>query len=223
MMQIAIDGPAGAGKSTIAKRLAGELGFIYIDTGAMYRCLTWKALKSQIDLAEPVRLKQIAENTTIEFKQNGLEQRVICDGIDVSIAIRSPEVNAAVSIVASYPEIRSMMVGQQQDMAQNHSVVMDGRDIGECVLPDADYKFFLTASIEERARRRQLELADSGFDPGFDAVRQDIAERDKKDSCREVGALKVLPDSIVIDTSHMEIDDLMRLILETIRRSGHAL
>jgi len=222
-MQIAIDGPAGAGKSTIARRLADELGFIYIDTGAMYRCLTWKALQNKIDLADSAGLTEMALATTIEFKQSAGQQLVFCDGIDVSSAIRSPEVNSAVSVIASHPHIRSIMVHQQQEMARNHSVVMDGRDIGECVLPRADYKFFLTASIEERARRRLADLAVSGFAPDYDRVIRDIAERDNNDSSRAIGALKVLPDSMVIDTSNMTIDGLMDLMLDTIRGSGHAL
>jgi len=222
-MQIAIDGPAGAGKSTIARRLADKLDYIYIDTGAMYRCLTWKALKSNIDLADSAGLTKMAEDTRIEFKQNTGQQLVFCDGMDVSFAIRSPEVNSAVSIIASHPHIRSIMVHQQQEMARNHSVVMDGRDIGECVLPNAEYKFFLTASIEERARRRLADLTKSGFTPDYDTVIMDISQRDCNDSNREIGALKVLPDSIVVDTSNKSIDDMMNLIMDIIRRSGHAL
>jgi len=219
-MQIAIDGPAGAGKSTVARRLADELGFIYVDTGAMYRCLTWKAIKNDLDLADPEELTRMAQDTKIEFRQDNGQQLVFCDGQDVSSAIRSPKVNSAVSIIASHPEIRSIMVRQQQEMARNHSVVMDGRDIGECVLPNAECKFFLIASIEERARRRQADLAHTGFNPDLEAVIKDIAERDKNDSNREVGALKVLPDSIVIDTSCISIDDLMELMLLTIREGG---
>ncbi|MGE5391467.1 MAG: (d)CMP kinase [Deltaproteobacteria bacterium] len=222
-MQIAIDGPAGAGKSTIARRLADELGFVYIDTGAMYRCLTWKAINNKIELADVEQLTLMARDTRIEFRQGTDQQLVFCDGQDVSSAIRSHEVNAAVSQVASHPEIRRIMVHQQQDMACNHSVVMDGRDIGECVLPRAEYKFFLTASIEERARRRQADLAGTGSSPGYEAVKKEIKERDKNDTSREVGALKVLSDSIIIDTSSMSINDLMKLMLVTIRGSGHAL
>lgn len=222
-MQIAIDGPAGAGKSTIARKLADELGYIYVDTGAMYRCLTWKALMNGIDLADSDELARMAEDTRIEFRQGPGQQLVYCDGKDVSSAVRSPEVNAAVSIIASHPVIRIIMVRQQQEMACNHSVVMDGRDIGECVLPHAEYKFYLTASVDERARRRQADLIRSGFAPRIEDVKQEIVERDKNDSSREMGALKVLPDSIVIDTSNMRVDDLMKQMLETIRRSGHAL
>lgn len=222
-MQIAIDGPAGAGKSTIAKRLADNLGFVYIDTGAMYRCITWKAINSKMDLADVEPLIDMASHTKIEFRQGAGQQSVFCDGKDISSAIRSHEVNAAVSIIASHPQIRRIMVHQQQEMAANHSVVMDGRDIGECVLPHAEFKFFLTASIEERAKRRRADMAVSGFDPGLELVRQEIEERDKNDARREVGALKVLPDSIVIDTSSMSIDDLLELMLVTVRGTAHAL
>ncbi|NLW90631.1 MAG: (d)CMP kinase [Syntrophomonadaceae bacterium] len=221
-MQIAIDGPAGAGKSTIARRLADKLGFVYIDTGAMYRCITWKAIKNEVDLADAGQLTNLARDTHIEFRQGSSHQLVFCDGQDVSSAIRSHEVNAAVSKVASHPEIRRIMVRQQQHMASNNSVVMDGRDIGECVLPEAEYKFFLTASIEERARRRQAELTATGLGHELEKVKIEIEERDKSDANREVGSLKILPDSIVIDSSSMTIDDLMNLILDTIRGSGYA-
>ena len=149
-LQIAIDGPAGAGKSTVARRLAQELGFVYIDTGAMYRVLTWKALQKKVDPENSEALYALANSIKIHFEYLSGQQKVICDGEDLTAAIRLPEVSAMVSTVASHPAIRKIMVEQQQDMARNISVVMDGRDIGECVLPDAEYKFFLTASLEER-------------------------------------------------------------------------
>jgi len=216
-MKIAIDGPAGAGKSTIARLLARELGYIYIDTGAMYRALTWKALQKNIDLASEKELEKMARQTRIEFQYSLQAQKTICDGRDVSGEIRTPEVNAAVSTVASYPGIRSIMVRLQRELARNHSVVMDGRDIGECVLPDADYKFYLTASIDERARRRQIELLSSGFDVDYETLKEEIAARDLNDANRPVGALKILPDSIVIDTSSRQIGEVLGQIMQIVR------
>ncbi|WP_054697398.1 (d)CMP kinase [Syntrophomonas palmitatica] len=216
-MKIAIDGPAGAGKSTIARLLARKTGYIYIDTGAMYRALTWKALQNNININSGEDLERLARETKIEFQYSLEDQKTICDGRDVSQEIRSPEVNAAVSVVAAYSGIRSIMVKLQQQMARNHSVVMDGRDIGECVLPDADYKFYLTASIEERARRRQKELLASGYDAEYDDIKNEIVARDLNDASREVGALKVLPDSIVIDTSECHVGEVLDKMLEIMK------
>lgn len=216
-MKIAIDGPAGAGKSTVARNLAKELGFVYIDTGAMYRALTWKALQMGLDTGNEEELHRLASSIKIHFEQNSKEQKVLCDGEDVTVAIRLPEVNAAVSAVASYPTVRETMVKQQQNMANSISVVMDGRDIGECVLPDAEYKFFVTASIEERAQRRTLELADSGFSIDYDTILREITERDKNDSERKTGALKILPESIIIDSSKMSVDQVLQKMLAIIQ------
>lgn len=215
-MKIAIDGPAGAGKSTIARIIAKKMGFVYIDTGAMYRALTWKALQNEVDLHHSQVLKDLAQVTNIYFKQTSDTQRVICDGEDVSEAIRSPRINSTVSIVAADSMVREIMVEKQQLMARVASVVMDGRDIGEKVLPDADYKFYVTASLEERARRRILELEAQGFNTGLEELKQDIASRDQMDRERPIGALKVLPDAIVIDTSFLSIDESVRKILEII-------
>lgn len=216
-MKIAIDGPAGAGKSTIARTLSRELGFIYIDTGAMYRALTWKALMNNISVEDSKALYELAQKIDIHFEHYFNEQKLICENEDVTSLLRSPEVSASVSRVASYPEIREIMVKRQQEMARDYSVVMDGRDIGECVLPDAEYKFFLTASIEERARRRLQDLQNSGYEADLDSTKKEIAERDKNDSQREMGALKVLDESIVIDTSNLSVKQVIGLILSIVR------
>ena len=216
-MKIAIDGPAGAGKSTVARKLAQELGFVYIDTGAIYRALTWKALQKKVDPENAEALYELANSIRIHFEYHSGRQKVICDGEDLTTAIRLPEVSAMVSIVASHPAIRKIMVKQQQEMARSISVVMDGRDIGECVLPDADYKFFLTASIEERANRRAAELKDSGFTINYETILEDITQRDKRDSEREVGSLKILAESIVIDSSNLNIDQVLQKMLAIIR------
>lgn len=216
-MKIAIDGPAGAGKSTVAKALSKELGFIYIDTGAMYRSLTWKALQQGIDLNDSQALVKLAEKIKIYFRHDSHGQKVICDEMDVSEEIRSPEVSTAVSKVASYSEIRAIMVKQQQKMGHSVSVVMDGRDIGECVLPDAEYKFFLTADIEERSRRRIEELKTQGYSVDPQVIKEDMLKRDRNDTEREVGALKVLSDSIIINTSSLTAEQVMKKILSIIR------
>ncbi len=215
-MKIAIDGPAGAGKSTIAKLLAQKLGFIYIDTGAMYRALTWKALQLGINLDDSESLTDLAQSTNIYFKNKGDKQYIYCDKEDITELIRTPGINSHVSKLASYPTVREIMVKKQQEMAKLAAVVMDGRDIGECVLPDAQYKFFITASLEERAKRRILELAEQGHDLAFMEVKNDIAQRDASDANRGVGALKILDDSIIIDTSDKSIIEVLDTIVSFI-------
>lgn len=215
-MKIAIDGPAGAGKSTIARLLAEKLGFIYIDTGAMYRALTLKALRNGVDLDNEDELCRLVIHTDIDFYHGENGQKVICDGEDVSEDIRKPEVSAHVSKVASLPGVRKIMVERQKRLADKVSVVMDGRDIGECVLPDADYKFFLTASIEERASRRKKELEEKGYAVDLETMKEELKKRDEADANRQVGALKILKDSIVIDTSYMSIEEVINNMLKII-------
>lgn len=213
-MQIAIDGPAGAGKSTIAKRIAHELGFVYVDTGAMYRALTWEALNQGIDINESSALQELATSSDIHF-ENG--QEIYCNNINITCDIRLPRVTEAVSRLASHPAVREIMVKKQQKMARTLDIVMDGRDIGECVLPDADYKFFITASIEERARRRMKEFQAKGIKCDIEEIKNDIANRDQSDMQRTTGALKILEDSIVIDTSNMSIDEVAARLCTIIR------
>lgn len=215
-MQIAIDGPAGAGKSTVARMIARALDFVYIDTGAMYRALTWKAIEKDIELNDPEALYKLALATDIYFQTTSGIQRVICDGEDITEAIRSPRINASVSTVASQAPVRKVMVEKQQQMARSCSVVMDGRDIGEQVLPGADYKFYVTASLQERARRRILELEAQGYSVQPAEVEKEIQARDQMDRERAVGALKILPDAIVIDTSLLNIDELLQKMLDII-------
>ena len=222
-MKIAIDGPAGAGKSTLARALARQLGFLYIDTGAMYRALTWKALQRGIDLYDASALYELASSTDIHFATQAGVQRLHCDGEDITQVIRSPEVSSAVSITASLASVREIMVHKQQLMAQTSDVIMDGRDIGELVLPDADFKFFLTADLEERAQRRALEMKMQGYHINGISIKQDIQKRDRMDSERDVGSLKVLPDSIVIDTSQCSADEVLAQILSIIREGQNVL
>lgn len=216
-MKIAIDGPAGAGKSTIAKKLAQELGFVYVDTGAMYRALTWKALRDGISLNDSAALQELACHTNLRFASGLSGQKIFCDEIDVSELIRTPRVSASVSIVAGHTGVRAVMVAQQQKMASSWSVIMDGRDVGECILPDADFKFFLTASIEERVRRRARDIKGMGYACDPAGVKSELEERDKNDSRREMGAMKILDDSIVIDSSQLTIDQVLDKMLTVIR------
>ena len=215
-MKIAIDGPAGAGKSTLARALARTLGFIYIDTGAMYRALTWKALQIGLNLQDYEALQRLAASLDIHFETREGEQRVICAGEDITELVRSPAVNSAVSQVAAPPAVREVMVNKQQKMARSSNVVMEGRDIGELILPDAEFKFFLTADLEERALRRALELELQGFRQDINNTQTEIENRDCLDSQREVGALKILADSIVIDTSQCAADAVLTQILAII-------
>jgi cytidylate kinase len=213
-MKIAIDGPAGAGKSTIARKIASELGFVYIDTGAMYRALTWEALNKGINTNDAAALQKLALSSDIHF-ENG--QQIYCNNINVTSDIRLPRITEAVSGVASHPAVREIMVEKQQDMALTADIVMDGRDIGECVLPDAEYKFFITASIEERARRRMKELQAKGIACDLQEIKNDIAARDQSDMQRPTGALKILDDSIIIDTSNLSIDEVAARLYAIIR------
>jgi len=216
-MKIAIDGPAGAGKSTIARTLAARLAFLYIDTGAMYRALALKAVQAALNPNDQQQLLDLALDTHIYFQPDSQQQKVICDGVDVTEAIRSPQVSSVVAQVAAHPAVREQMVRMQRDMARSNSVVMDGRDIGECVLPDADFKFYVTASLEERTRRRIKELQDKGYQVNEEDIKKDIENRDYQDSHREVGALKILPDSIVIDTTDLTVEEAVTRIMSIIQ------
>lgn len=218
-MKIAIDGPAGAGKSTVARRLANELNFTYVDSGAMYRALTLKALQQGIDLNDSSLLEKLAVSTDMHFQNQFDGQIIFSDGQDVTSQIRSPHVSEAVSVVSAHPGVRKIMVQRQQALARACSVVMDGRDIGEFVLPDADFKIFLTASIEARTQRRVREMEKRGYNADVDRIREEIMARDKLDSQRPVGALRTLPDHIILDTSKMTEDEVLQVILDKIRRA----
>lgn len=217
IMKIAIDGPAGAGKSTIAKLIAKELGYIYIDTGAMYRALTWKALQKNIKIDDADLLYEMALSTEIHFEYAADSQKLICDGQDLTGVIRSPEVTAAVSVLASHTMVREVMVKKQQAMADKNNVVMDGRDIGEKVLPEADFKFFLTASIDERTKRRIREWSAGKHELDYNKVKAELEERDNNDTRRETGSLKILPGSIILDSTTLGIDDLLHEMITIIQ------
>lgn len=211
---IAIDGPAGAGKSTLAKRAAEKLGYVYIDTGAMYRSVAWKVLQEYRDgKFTDADIAAVADNLTVTLSYENGSQRIAVDGTDVSEAIRTPEVTAIVSQVAAISSVRRKMVVLQQKMASNGGVIMDGRDIASKVLPNADVKIFLTASIEERANRRYKEMKEKGFEVDLAKLRDEIVARDKADSEREESPLVRVPEAILLDTTNMNLDEAEAAII----------
>jgi len=215
---IAIDGPAGAGKSTISKIVAKQLGYIYIDTGAMYRAVGLKALScglnTKLNIAEIIN---IMNNIDISIKFSELGQLVFLDGVDVTNLLRTPEVSIAASDVSAVPAVRIKLVELQRKLAHDNSVIMDGRDIGTNVLPNADLKIYLTASVEERAKRRYEELIEKGDKADFDKVKEDIIYRDTNDSTREFAPLKAADDAIILDTSGNSLEQSIDLLLNTIK------
>ncbi|HHV64564.1 MAG TPA: (d)CMP kinase [Peptococcaceae bacterium] len=215
---MAIDGPAGAGKSTVAKEVAKRLGISYLDTGAMYRVVAYKALRDGIPLEDEELITTLAENIEISF-EHGEKEAVYCNGEDVTEAIRDAEVSRAVSLVASYPGVRKRLVKLQRQAATKGSFVVDGRDIGTHVLPEAKVKIFLTASVEERAKRRYLENLQSGKKTTLEEVTADIESRDRLDSQREYAPLKVAKDAIIIDTTGLTIEEVTAKIVEIAREA----
>ncbi|WP_078576889.1 (d)CMP kinase [Salipaludibacillus agaradhaerens] len=211
-MNIAIDGPAGAGKSTVAKLLAEKLGFVYIDTGAMYRALTWKAIKENVDVNDEKVLHQLLKECDIALVNDSGHSLVKLNGQDVTEEIRNASVTNNVSYVAKHPLIRKEMVTKQQLLAANGGTVMDGRDIGTAVLPEANVKIFLTASVEERAKRRHEENISKGMSSDFVKLKEDIAKRDQIDSERDVAPLKQAEDAIVLDSTSMSIEEVVENI-----------
>ena len=210
---IAIDGPAGAGKSTIAKKVSANLGFIYLDTGAMYRAVALKAINLGIDTNSQKDLANMIENIDITISHENNTQKIFLDGIDVSEAIRTPEVSAGASSVAVFKEVRLKLVDLQRKIAADKDVVMDGRDIGSYVLPNADLKIFLTASVDERARRRYEELLQKGQNVNLNDVKADMILRDNNDSSRAFAPLVKVADAIEVDSTSMTIDDVVDRIM----------
>ena len=214
---VAIDGPAGAGKSTVAQLAARKLGCTYIDTGAMYRAVAWKTLQRKQPVTDELIL-DVVKDVHVELAYVEGKTTVSVDGTDVTGEIRTPEVTAIVSQVAALGPVRSRMVELQRRMAAKGSVLMDGRDIATSVLPDANVKIFLTASIEERARRRYKEMQAKGYDVSLEELQKDIAARDKADSEREISPLVQAPDAELLDTSHMGIDEVVQAIIDRCSR-----
>ncbi|QHS22602.1 (d)CMP kinase [Virgibacillus sp. MSP4-1] len=213
---IAIDGPAAAGKSTVAKIVAKHLSYVYIDTGAMYRALTLKAIQHQLNADNETEIVELLNHTSIQFKQNDEQQLVYLDDADVTHEIRSQEVTHHVSDVSKHKEVREEMVKRQQQLARSRGVVMDGRDIGTHVIPDAEVKVFLIASVDERAKRRHKENIEKGYPSNLEELKQEIQRRDQIDSQREVSPLIKAEDAIEIDTTSYTINEVAERILEIV-------
>ena len=211
-MQIAIDGPAGAGKSTIAKELARILGFMYVDTGAMYRTAALSCLKNNIDFENEDDVSKNCDDADIKIIYEDGVQKMFLDGVNVSEKIRREEVGNAASKVAKYPGVRKKLVKLQQELAKKYDVIMDGRDIGTMVLPDAQLKIYLTASVEKRAERRFKELLEKGLECRLEEIEKDIEQRDYNDMHRKESPLKKAEDAIEVDTSDMTIAEVTEAI-----------
>lgn len=211
--QIAIDGPAGAGKSTIAKEIAKRLGWIYADTGAMYRAMALYFIRNNIKADDEAAINGALDNIeiSISYTENG--QQVNLNGENVNPFIRTEQVSAMTSQVSAYPAVREKLVKLQRQLADEQNVVMDGRDIGTCVLPNAKVKIYLTASSAERARRRHLEYVEKGVEADINEIEKEIIERDKRDMNREVSPLKKADDAVLVDSSNMSIEEVINTII----------
>ena len=214
---IAIDGPAGAGKSTIAKRLAKELGYYYVDTGAIYRTVAYFLDLLGVSPKDVDGVQRYIDELTvnIEYDEDGL-QHMIMNGIDVTGDIRTQDISQKASLVSAHAVVREVLLDMQQDVARHHNVIMDGRDIGTVVLPDADVKIFLTASAEVRAQRRTEELLAKGQKANFEQILKEIKQRDYQDTHREIAPLKMARDSVKVDTSEMDIDEVVATIRQIV-------
>ena len=216
MISIAIDGPGGAGKSTIAKALAKKLDFIYVDTGALYRAIGLYMINKGVDLKNADAVTEKLDEVKVELKYVNGEQRVLLCGDDVSEDIRKPEVSMAASSVSAIPAVRDFLLGLQRKMASENNVIMDGRDIGTVVLPNAQIKLFLTASAEERAMRRYKELIEKGKKVEYETVYKELCERDYQDSHREVAPLKPADDATIIDTTGNDLEKSVQVLTDFI-------
>lgn len=221
-LNIAIDGPAGAGKSTIAKAVAKELGILYLDTGAMYRALALKALRLGIDPNDNECVVPMLPGTTVSVYNEDGVQHTLLDGEDVSSCIRTQEVSKGASDIGVIPQVRVKLVECQREIAKNNDVVMEGRDMGSYVIPETPYKFYVTASSDERARRRLHELHEKGLEEGrtHEQLKKEIEARDYTDSHRAMAPLIHLPDALMIDTTHMGVQEAVNAVLSHVRRDG---
>jgi cytidylate kinase len=216
-INIAIDGPSGAGKSTLAKSVAKALGIYYLDTGAMYRAVAYAAIKQGVDISNPHEVAELTAKVDLVTEYENGEQKVLLSGEDVMPYIRTPEISRAASDISAYPCVRLKLVEMQREVAKKYDVVLDGRDIGTYVLPDAKYKFFLTADIEERAKRRYLENKNKGIDKEYAEVLSEMEQRDKNDSTRSLAPLKKADDAVLIDTTNMSAREVLDAVLSGVR------
>ena len=220
MISVAIDGPSGAGKSTLAKRLAKELGYLYVDTGAMYRSIGLYALRQGVDPRDEAAVTALLPRIQIELRYVNGAQRVLLCGEDVSEAIRAENVGMATSAVSAHPPVRAFLLELQRGMARTHDILMDGRDIGTVILPNATVKIFLTASAEARADRRFKELQEKGVDTDYQTVLEDIRRRDYQDSHRAAAPLRQAEDAVLVDTSELDLEQsfqaMKKLILSRV-------
>lgn len=214
MKQIAIDGPAGAGKSTIAKRLSEELGFVYIDTGAMYRTIGLACIQKGVDLGDEAAVTEVAEQAQIDIQYLDGVQHMFLSGEDVSGLIRTEEVGNAASKISQYLKVRELLVAMQQELGTKYNVVMDGRDIGTKVLPNASLKIYLTASVEVRAKRRYKEYTEKGIAADYEEIKRDIAQRDHNDMTREHSPLCKAEDAVEVDSSDLSIEEVVKTVKE---------
>ncbi len=217
MIAIAIDGPAGAGKSTIARAVAKQLGYIYVDTGALYRGVGLKFSRDGVDTSLNCNIEEILKETNIDIAFVGDEQHVFLNGEDVSDKIRTPEASMMASAVSAVPVVRAFLLELQRKMARENNVIMDGRDIGTVILPNAQVKIFLTASPEERARRRYVELTEKGMETTFEEVLSDMKVRDYNDSHREIAPLKPAENSDIVDTTGLTLEESKAAILDVVK------
>ncbi|WP_270261186.1 (d)CMP kinase [Dorea amylophila] len=214
---VAIDGPAGAGKSTIAKLVAKEKGYIYVDTGAMYRGLAIHFLDKGIQPQETEKVIEACEDAEVTIAYEDAVQHVYLNGKDISSRLRNEEVGNMASVTSAIPEVRKKLLELQQNLAKTQNVIMDGRDIGTCVLPHADVKVYLTASVETRAKRRYQELQEKGEDCNLEEIAHDIEERDRRDMTREIAPLKQAEDAVLVDSSDMTIAEVVKTIVDLCR------
>lgn len=216
MISVAIDGPSGAGKSTVSKALSKKIGFIYIDTGAMYRTLAYKAISNNIDISDVDSVKLMLSDTKLDIRHYEDGQHMFADGVDVTAFIRTPQVSMGASAISAIPFVRQWLLDTQRNFALSNNCIMDGRDIGTVVLPDASVKIFLTASDESRAKRRYKELVEKGENVTFEEVLSDMQLRDKNDSSRECAPLVAADDAVLVDTSELTFDETVKKIQKII-------
>ena len=217
MIKIAIDGPGGAGKSTIAKAVAKELGIVYVDTGALYRTIGYYIRQKDIDPHDRVRVPAVLGEISIEVKYENGTQRVYLNGEDLGDKIRTPEMSMYASAVSAIPEVRSFLLDTQRDIAKKNSVIMDGRDIGTVILPDAEVKIFMTASAECRAKRRYKELCDKGQNVRYEDVLAEMNERDHNDSTRDVAPTAAAADAVLLDNSELSFEESVAAVIAIVK------